>query len=29
VLLFSMTYYVMFARKSYNGPIVEVDPHLQ
>jgi choline transport protein len=29
VLLFSMTYYLMFARKSYNGPIVEIDPHLQ
>ncbi|KAF1913212.1 amino acid/polyamine transporter I [Ampelomyces quisqualis] len=29
VLLFSMAYYFTFARKSYTGPVVEVDPHLQ
>jgi choline transport protein len=29
VLAFSMAYYFMFAKKSYTGPIVEVDPHLQ
>jgi choline transport protein len=29
VLLFSMAYYLLFANKSYNGPIVEVDPHIQ
>lgn len=25
---FSMVYYLLFARKSYTGPVVEVDPHL-
>lgn len=29
VLGFSMVYYLAFAKKSYKGPIVEVDPHLQ
>lgn len=29
VLLFSMGYYFLSARKWYTGPIVEVDPHLQ
>jgi choline transport protein len=29
VLIFSMAYYFMFAKKSYTGPVVEVDPHLQ
>jgi choline transport protein len=29
VLVFSMAYYLMSAKKSYTGPIVEVDPHLQ
>jgi choline transport protein len=28
VMLFSMVYYFLFARKSYTGPIVEVDPHV-
>ena len=27
VALFSVAYYLIFARKSYTGPIVEVDPH--
>lgn len=27
VALFSVIYYAMYARKSYTGPIVEVDPH--
>jgi choline transport protein len=29
VLIVSMAYYLLSARKSYTGPIVEVDPHLQ
>jgi choline transport protein len=29
VLIVSMAYYLLFAKKSYTGPIVEVDPHLQ
>jgi choline transport protein len=29
VLFFSMAYYLVFAHKSYTGPVVEVDPHLQ
>ncbi|KAL5117133.1 hypothetical protein ACEQ8H_004958 [Pleosporales sp. CAS-2024a] len=29
VLLFSMAYYMTFAKKIYTGPIVEIDPHLQ
>lgn len=29
VALFSMAYYLMFAKKQYNGPIVEVDDHLK
>ena len=29
VLFLSMAYYFMYARKSYRGPLVEVDPHLQ
>jgi choline transport protein len=29
VLTFSMGYYLLSAKKSYTGPIVEVDPHLQ
>lgn len=28
VATFSVVYYVIFARKSYTGPIVEVDPHV-
>ncbi|KAH6611948.1 amino acid/polyamine transporter I [Boeremia exigua] len=28
VATFSVVYYVVFARKSYTGPIVEVDPHV-
>jgi hypothetical protein len=28
VALFSVLYYFLFAKKSYTGPIVEVDPHL-
>jgi choline transport protein len=27
VALFSVGYYAIFARKSYTGPVVEVDPH--
>jgi choline transport protein len=27
VAMFSVAYYLMFAKKSYTGPIVEVDPH--
>lgn len=27
VSIFSVLYYVVYARKSYTGPIVEVDPH--
>ncbi|KAF2676400.1 amino acid transporter [Lentithecium fluviatile CBS 122367] len=27
VAVFSVGYYALFARKSYNGPVVEVDPH--
>jgi len=27
VAMFSVLYYIVFARKSYTGPIVEVDPH--
>jgi choline transport protein len=27
VMIFSVVYYVFYARKKYNGPIVEVDPH--
>lgn len=27
VATFSVVYYVIFARKSYTGPIVEVEPH--
>ncbi|KAF2824244.1 amino acid transporter [Ophiobolus disseminans] len=29
VLFISMAYYFTYARKSYTGPVVEVDPHLQ
>lgn len=29
IMLISMAYYFAFARKSYTGPIVEVDPHLE
>ena len=28
VALFSVAYYLVFAKKSYTGPIVEVDPHV-
>ena len=28
VSLFSVAYYVAFARKSYTGPIVEIDPQV-
>ncbi|KAJ4359907.1 uncharacterized protein N0V89_000464 [Didymosphaeria variabile] len=28
VASFSVGYYLLFAKKSYNGPVVEVDPHL-
>ncbi|KAJ4362981.1 hypothetical protein N0V83_010098 [Neocucurbitaria cava] len=28
VALFSVAYYLLFAKKSYTGPIVEVDPHV-
>lgn len=28
VALFSVVYYLIFAKKSYTGPIVEVDPHV-
>lgn len=28
VALISVAYYYLFARKSYTGPIVEVDPHV-
>ncbi|KAF1843337.1 amino acid transporter [Cucurbitaria berberidis CBS 394.84] len=28
VALFSVAYYLLFANKSYTGPIVEVDPHV-
>jgi hypothetical protein len=28
VATFSVVYYVLYARKSYTGPIVEVDPHV-
>lgn len=28
VALFSVAYYLAFAKKSYTGPIVEVDPHV-
>ncbi|EDU44363.1 PotE Amino acid transporter [Pyrenophora tritici-repentis] len=28
VALFSVVYYLIFAKKSYAGPIVEVDPHV-
>ncbi|KAG9191682.1 hypothetical protein G6011_10416 [Alternaria panax] len=28
VALFSVAYYLVFAKKSYTGPIVEVDPHI-
>ena len=27
VAMFSVAYYLMFAKKSYTGPIIEVDPH--
>ncbi|KAF2637584.1 amino acid transporter [Massarina eburnea CBS 473.64] len=28
VAMFSIGYYLIFARKSYSGPLVEVDPHV-
>lgn len=28
VALFSVGYYMIYAKKLYNGPIVEVDPHM-
>lgn len=28
VALFSVAYYLLYAKKSYTGPIVEVDPHI-
>jgi choline transport protein len=28
VALFSVAYYLLFAKKSYTGPIVEIDPHI-
>ena len=28
VAAFSVAYYLLFAKKSYTGPIVEVDPHV-
>lgn len=28
VALFSVVYYIVFAKKSYTGPIIEVDPHV-
>lgn len=28
VACISVMYYVAYARKSYTGPIVEVDPHI-
>jgi len=28
VALFSVGYYAAYARKSYTGPLVEVDPHM-
>ncbi|KAJ4987854.1 amino acid permease [Stagonosporopsis vannaccii] len=27
VAMFSVLYYIVFARKSYTGPLVEIDPH--
>jgi choline transport protein len=27
VAVFSVVYYALYARKSYTGPIVEIDPH--
>jgi len=28
VALFSIVYYLVFAKKSYTGPVVDVDPHV-
>lgn len=28
VMIFSMVYYLIYAKKSYTGPVVEIDPHV-